>query len=305
MTNLNLSIRVENLERVREALNKLNGQQAKQAYANAINDAAWKARNAMVQELRSNFDRPTSFIANAPKVFPASPDKLTAEVKPTLDSRNQFGRGGKIGVDPQQVLQAQEFGGRRADKKSEAVLRRAGILPTGYQTAIPDDPFPGSDDGRGNLQGAFLRSVLSYLQTFQAGQGSTQNMNAGTKQNMRQFGRGIMAKRAQQQAGPFLGRRYFVSWGKGSSPYGKGIVRTDGGGLAYGRNRSSHFAAGIWAVVGSGKNSQVRKVLMFVRAPTYQPRISMERIAKSADLQNYLDRRVRARVRNLAEGKPA
>lgn len=308
MTSLNLSIRVENLERVRDALNKLSGQQANQAYANAINDAAWKARNAMVQELRTNFDRPTPFIANAPKVFPATADKLTAFIQPTLDTRNEWRRGGKIGVDPQHVLQAQEFGGRRADKRSEKVLRSAGILPVGYQTAIPGEkwggPFPGSDDGNGNLKGQFLRSVLAFLQSFLSGQGSTQNMSAAAKHRVRQFGRGTISKRAQQQAGPFLGRRYFISYGKQASPFGKGIVRNDSA-LAYGRNRSAHFPAGIWAVVGVGEDARVRPVLLFVRTPAYRPRISMERIAQSADLQNYLDRRVRARVRNLSEGKPA
>lgn len=273
MTSLNLSIRVENLGRVREALNKLSGQQARQAYANAINDAAFKARNAMVQELRSNFDRPTPFIANAPKVFKATADKLTATIQPTLDSRNQWSRGGKIGVDPQHVLQAQEFGGRRADKRSEAVLRRAGILPNGYQTAIPETPYPGSDDGRGNLRGPFLTQLLSYLRTF-GEQGYKANMTARRKA-------GIHQGTAKQ-----TGRRYFVSYGK---------LRG---------NNSSHFALGIWAASGT-HGVDVRPVLMFVRTPSYRPRISMERIAQSADLQNYLDRRVRARVRNLAEGKSA
>ena len=44
--------------------------------------------------------------------------------------------GGK-GIDPQQILRAQEVGGRRHDKRSEKALRRVGILPNGYQTAIP------------------------------------------------------------------------------------------------------------------------------------------------------------------------
>lgn len=284
MTSLNLSIRVENLERVRDALDKLSGQQARQAYANAINDAAFKARNAMVQELRSNFDRPTPFIANAPKVFKATSDNLSAVIQPTLDSRNQWSRGGKIGVDPQHVLQAQEFGGRRADKRSEVVLRRAGILPNGYQTAIPKDPFPGSDDGRGNLRGPFLTQLLSYLQAF-GEQGYRANMTDRRKKSLRNQ-QGIGSIAAKQVYKTTLGRRYFVSYGKLRS------------------NRSTHLAPGIWSASGT-HDVKVQPVLMFVRTPNYQPRINMERIAKSADLQNYLDRRVRARVRNLAEGKPA
>lgn len=273
MTSFNLSIRVENLERVSEALGKLTGQQARQAYANAINDTAFKVRNSMIQELRGNFDRPTPFITNSPKVFKATPENLIAVVLPTIDSRNQWSRGGKIGVDPQHVLQAQVFGGRRADKRSEVVLRRAGILPNGYQTAIPETPYPGSDDGRGNLRGPFLTQLLSYLQAF-GEQGYRANMT-----NRRKTG-------IHQGTSKQSGRRYFVSYGR---------LRGD---------TTSHFAPGIWAASGT-HGVDVRPVLMFVRVPSYRPRISMERIAQSADLQNYLDRRVRARIRNLAEGKSA
>ena len=44
---------------------------------------------------------------------------------------------------------------------------------------------------------------------------------------------------------------------------------------------------------------------MFVRSATYRPRISMEQIARDSGAQDYLDKRVRFRIRNLAEGKPA
>ena len=281
MADLQLTIRTENLDKVREALARLSGPQARQAYANAINDTAFKVRGEMQKELRSRFDRVTPFIANAPKVFKATPDKLTASIAPTLDSRNLPSTGGKVGVDPQQVLQAQEFGGRRRDKKSEVALRRAGILLPGWQTAIPRDPYPGSDDGRGNLRGAFITQLLSYLQAF-GEQGYKSNMGDKRKRNMRnQQGIGNISTRKVYKT--TLGVRYFVS---------------------YGRSRGHHLAPGIWAASGT-HDAQLRPVLMFVRPGTYRPLISMERIAQAADLQGYLDRRVRARVRNLAEGKSA
>ena len=281
MADLQLTIRTENLDKVREALARLSGPQARQAYANAINDTAFKVRGEMQKELRSRFDRVTPFIANAPKVFKATPDKLTASIAPTLDSRNLPSTGGKVGVDPQQVLQAQEFGGSRRDKKSEVALRRAGILLPGWQTAIPRDPYPGSDDGRGNLRGAFITQLLSYLQAF-GEQGYKSNMGDKRKRNMRnQQGIGNISTRKVYKT--TLGVRYFVS---------------------YGRSRGHHLAPGIWAASGT-HDAQLRPVLMFVRPGTYRPLISMERIAQAADLQGYLDRRVRARVRNLAEGKSA
>lgn len=273
MAGLGLSIDVQNLDKVRDALGRLSGTQARVAYANAINDTAYRARREMQAELRNNFDRVTPFISRAPKVFEATHSDLTASIRPTVDTRKQWSRGGKVGVDPQDVLQAQEFGGRRRDKRSEVMLRRAGILLPGWQTAIPKTPYPGSDDGRGNLRGAFLTQLLSYLQAF-GEQGYKANMTGRRKA-------GIQRGTAKQ-----AGRRYFVAYGKWR----------DG--------RASHLAPGIWAASGTG-GVDVRPVLMFVRPGTYQPRISMERIAHAADLQGYLDRRVRFRVRNLAEGKLA
>ena len=266
---MKLELKIENLEKVSAALAKLSGPQARVAYANAINDTGFMVRRAMQAEL-GKFDRVTPFIQKSPKLVAATPAKLSARILPTLDSRNLPTTGGKVGVDPQDVLQAQEFGGRRRDKRSESALRRAGILPSGYQTAIPATPYPGSDDGRGNLSGRFLQQLLSYMQAYS---------ESGFKANMT-----ARRKRAVHKGtAKALGRRYFVS---------------------YGRLRGQHLAPGIWAAQGT-HGVDVRPVLMFVRTPTYRPRISMDRIARDSGAQDYLDKRVHFRIRNLAEGKLA
>lgn len=273
---MKLELQIQNLDKVRDALNKLSGAQAREAYAKAINDTGFQVRRAMQAEL-GKFDRVTPFIRNSPKLVAATPDSLSATILPTLDSRNLPSKGGKVGVDPQQVLQAQEFGGRRRDKRSEVLLREAGFLPSGWQTAIPLDPYPGSHDGRGNLRGAFLQQLLSYLQAYSE-QGYRANM--GKKRMARlqnKQGIGNIATRKVFQT--TLGVRYFVS---------------------YGRMRGQHLQPGIWASRGT-HGVDIRPVLMFVRAPTYQPRISMERIARDAGVQDYLDKRVRFRIRQLAE----
>lgn len=285
MADLQISIDLKNLDRVRDALNRLSGKQAQQAYANALNDTAFKARKAMQTEITGAFDRPTPFITKAPKVFKATAEDLTVSIRPTMDTRKQWSPGGKVGVDPQDVLQAQEFGGSRRDKRSEAALRRANLLPAGYQTAIPKIPYPGSDDGRGNLNGRFLQRLLSYLQAYSE-QGHKANMSEKKKKKLRnQQGIGYTATKKVYKT--TLGVRYFVTLG-----------RLRGG------NRASHLEPGIWAASGL-HDVDIKPVLLFVRHGTYKPRISMDRIAKDADLQTYLDRRVRARVRNLAEGKSA
>ena len=284
---MKLNVEIRNQKAVQDVLAKLSGPQARVAYAKALNDTGFQVRREMQAALRSSFDRVTPWVEKSPKVFAATPDKLSVAVAPTI-STNAWFRGGKVGVDPQDVLQAQEFGGRRRDKKSEVVLRRSGWLPPGYQTAIPKDPFPGSEDGRGNIKGPFIRSVLSYLQAFEE-LGHTQNMKKGARERVERGG----TKRQLDQQGPRMGRKYFIAGGRAAVTWDNKKYRSGAG-------NTKHLQPGIWASLGSGSTRQLRPVLIFVRAPSYQPRISMDKITRQADLQNYLDKRVRFRVREAA-----
>ena len=288
---MKLSAEIRNQKELTDLLGKLAGGELRKAYALALNDTGFMVRGKQVAALNGAFDRVTPFVGRSPKVFKATAEKLSVSIAPTLHTdRNAFVRGGKEGVDPQDVLQVQEFGGRRRDKRSEVILRRAGWLPAGYQTAIPRSPFPGSDDGRGNLNGPFLRSVLSFLQAYQSGQGYDQNMGRGAIANVRGYGKARITKRQKQQAGPFMGRSYFVAGGRAA-------VTWDNKPYRFGAGKTAHLQPGIWAALGIGKARQIRPVLMFVRAGSYQPRIDMDRVARDAGVQEYLDKRVRFRVR--------
>ena len=254
---MDLKIRVDGLEKVQDLLSRLDRDGLRNATAKALTDGGFQARKVLQQELVDVFDRVTPYISKSVYVKPAAADRLVAEVLPTY-------YGGK-GVDPQKILQAQEFGGRRRDKRSELALRRIGILPAGYQTAIPAKPYPGSDDGRGNVKGSFLVQLMSYFAAF-GEQGYRANMTARRK---RTINRGT-AKQA--------GRRYFVSYGSLRS------------------GKTSHLAPGIWAASGTD-GVIVQPVLMFIRSPGYRPRLSMERVARKADVMTYIERRLRYRIR--------
>lgn len=277
MTALQITIRTENLDKVRATLDKLSGEQARQAYAKALNDTGFQLRRQMQAAMGQRFDRVTRFIEKSPKVFAATAKTLTVAVAPTMDTRREWvpgmklgGKmGGKMGVDPQKVLQAQEFGGWRSDKRSEAALRRIGILPNGYQTALPKIPFPGSDDGKGNLRGTFVQQLLSYFQAYS---------EQGYKANMTERKKHSLHRGTKRQEG----RRYFVTYGR---------LRND--------PRTAHLAPGIWAASGPG-GVDVRPVIMFVRRGNYKPLLSLDQIARDADLQTVLDRKVRFRVREAA-----
>ncbi len=257
---MKIGLNMVGLEKVRKELDQLSGPQFRIAAAKAINDTAFKVRKAMQDEMVSVFQDPTPHILRSIQFKSATAEKLEVNVQPTY-------YGGK-GIDPQQILRAQEAGGTRRDKKSEVLLRRAGILPAGYQTALPRVPFPGSDDGRGNMRGPFLVQLISYFQAFG---------EQGFKANMSDKRKASLIKGTSKVSG----RRYFVAYGKLRS------------------GKTGHLAPGIWAVVGK-TGADVRPVLMFVRTPTYTPRLSMERVAQKADAANYLAKRLRFRIREAA-----
>lgn len=281
MASIEIKLKMDGLASVQKQLARLAGGELREAQARALNDVGHRLRGVMAKEFASAFDRPTPFITRSPKFVEATPDNLSLRILPTLDARNLPGKGGKVSVDPQHVLQAQEFGGRRADKKSEKALRIARILPVGYQTAIPDPPYPGSHDGRGNLRGPFVQQLLSYLQAYSE-VGFKANMGAKKIAKMRNQ-QGIGSISAKKVYKTTLGVRYFVS---------------------HGRIRGQHLAPGIWAAKGT-HDVDVAPVLLFVRTPTYAPRISMQAIADGAGAEDYLAKRLRYRIRQIVEAGEA
>lgn len=269
---IQLSARVLNQAELLRQIHGLTGPQAAKAYAKALNDTGFEIRRAMQDEMRAVFDRPTDYILRSPFVRMATAARLSVRIEPTY-------MGGK-GIDPQKILDAQTWGGRRRDKRSEVALKRAGILPARYQTAIPATPYPGSDDGKGNLRGPFLVQLISYFQAF-GEQGYKANMSAKGYQRVH---------RGTKKQG---GRRYFVTYGKT-----RGGPRITQKGEQ--DERTAHLAPGIWAASGTG-GADVRPVLMFVRPGRgYLPRFDMDKVAKRADATAYLERRIRYRLREVA-----
>lgn len=279
---MKIGLQTTGLDKVGKQLAQLTGVQFRTAAAKAINDTAYQVRRKMQEEMRSVFTAPTPFIINSVFVKQATPDNLVANIEPTYY--------GKKGVDPQQILRAQEAGGSRRDKKSEVILRRHGWLPAGYQTAIPANPFPGSVDAYGNLKGSFIVQMLSYLQ-LASEQGYFQNMKATGKANLKAYGSATKAKKTM--VGPRLGRTYFIAGGQSSLQLEGGdrmVMRTTGG------QRTKHLAKGIWAKLGTGRGT-IKPVLMFVKTPYYAKRLSMEEVARKANTDAVLAQKLRYRIR--------
>lgn len=256
---MQLKLEIKGLEKVQAQLKRLSETGIKQAASAAINDAAFKGRKAVQDEMKSVFKSPTPYILNSVFVTKATPNSLTATVAPKMMP------GG--GVDPQKILRAEAQGGPRRDKRSEKLLRSAGLLPSGYQTAAPPDPYPGSQDGRGNMKGTFLAKLISYFQGFSNAGGFRKNMGQKRKTKM-----------ATQPSGVV----FFVSTGQ----------RGAGG--------ANHLPPGIWARP-STPGARMQLVLLFVKNPSYAPRLRMDAIVQKAQLQAEFEKKLRHHIRKAVE----
>lgn len=141
---------------IKEATRWLNDIQRKQipfATSVAINNTAKDVQDALAGETRV-FDRPKPLTKKGTFLQRSTKANLTAVV-----GLKQRQYGGPVN----EYLQAEVDGGRRADKRSEILLQRAGILPVGYQTR------PGSGarlDSYGNMSRGQIVQILSYFKTF-------------------------------------------------------------------------------------------------------------------------------------------
>lgn len=179
---MQLELKTQNTEKVRAALARISGAQAQAAYAQAIEDTAKQAARAIRAEMAKTFDRPTRYILNSVQVK-IHPQKLSASVLPSY-------HGGQS-VDPQQILQAQEYGGQRRAKRAESVLQQVGLLPQGWVTV----PGQGARiDSNGNMSAGQIMQILSQLRAATTA-GYTRNMAFGER-----------GAKAQERAGG----RFFV-----------------------------------------------------------------------------------------------
>lgn len=272
---MNLNIQVQGIEALQRRMAQLP-RQARYAGARALNDAAFKLREDLRQELGRAFDRPTPYITNSPRVTRmASPESPQAWVAPAY-------QGGK-GVDPDKVLLAEVFGGTRRLKRFEIALQRKGILPNGM-AAVPATWLladPAAGDGHGGIKGSFIVRLLSFLQAF-GEQGYRANMTDKGRAKLSGRGRwingrfhGAHTKKGTSGAGSMAFRQggveYFVSRGKAET-IGRGSWKN---------GQQQHLPAGIWQRTGI-YGADVKPVFLFTRMPRYAVRLQLRPLAERA-----------------------
>lgn len=271
---MRLTMQFEGLDRAAQRVRDLP-RQLRFAGAQALNDAAFKAREDWQQEMQRVFDRPTPYIASSILVGRrAAPESLQAWVQPRY-------LGGK-GVDPAKVLLAEVFGGVRRPKRFEVAMRRAGILPNNM-AAVPASWLladPAAGDGYGGIKGSFIVRLISYFGAFG---------EQGYRANMNDKGRARLAKKklvkssfAKTRFMTTRGVEYFVSRGRGTTV----VSRRDAAAGQFADGRQQHLPAGIWQRSGI-HGVVVKPVFLFTRMPRYQVRLNLAVLSERAMTQHF------------------
>lgn len=178
-------IEIKGVDELLRGLSNLQKEQLPIMMANTLTQTAYIARNKVVAEMQTVFDRPTSFTLDSMNVVEATKTRWQSKVTPKSSSR----------INPEQhYLNPQVEGGRRWFKKAEARLYKKGILPAGYFTV----PGGGADmDEFGNMARSQLIQLLAYFDAFG---------EAGFRSNMNDAGRKRLLKGTKKK----YGVAYFV-----------------------------------------------------------------------------------------------
>ena len=122
----------------------------------AVNELAWRGVEAIRDDMRRKFSRPTQYIQQGMTVVVARGMEDTATVA-WKEPRSASG-----GPGAGRVLRAQIEGGPRRDKRMERALRGIGV-PAGL-VAVPGPHAPLNADG--DVRGATIRAILAELRQF-------------------------------------------------------------------------------------------------------------------------------------------
>jgi len=123
----------------------------------ALTRTARDVQGAIKDEMRSVFDRPTTYAVNGTFLKAATAASLSARV---WVKDNPFGKG----TPADRFLGPQIFGGSRGHKGMERMLQANGKMPQGW-FAVPGE---GADiDANGNMRRGQIRQMLSQLKVQQ------------------------------------------------------------------------------------------------------------------------------------------
>jgi hypothetical protein len=148
------------------------GRQAPYVAALSLTRTAQDVQAAIKTEMRSVFDRPTTYALNGTFLKRATKQNLEARV---WVKDNPFGKG----TPADRFLLPQIYGGSRGLKGMERVLQRNGMMPSG-QFAVP---AAGAQlDANGNVKRSQIIQILSQLRV-QSGAGYESRATGSARSN--------------------------------------------------------------------------------------------------------------------------
>lgn len=210
--------------------------------ATMLTGLAGAVQRKITAELPKAFDRPTPYTQRSVFTKGANKTNLQAEVY-FPQSMEQQGRSKREYIRP-----GAQGTSSRAQKRSEVLLVRMGVLPSGWVTVPGKFAMANLLDGYGNLKGQYYRQIIRNLQL---------------KQGERGPARGI-SKASQARATRMGVDNEFFAVTPGSNRLAKG-----GGWLPPGVYKRE------------GKQGQtLRQYLKFVRKAAYRKRLDVETIAR-------------------------
>lgn len=185
-----------NIESVIKNLDVIAKKQIPFAISLALNRTGQKVKDALIQDMKKSFDRPTPFTLNALQQTVSTKKNLTTKIWTKRSVRFS---------QKQHYLEPNIFGVNREHKAFERALHRIGILPVGMKAV------PGSAaklDSYGNMNRGQIVQILSYFKAF-GEQGYAANI---TEKRKRSLARGTKKR---------IGYTYFVGRpGNGKLPLG-------------------------------------------------------------------------------------
>lgn len=247
---------------VKQVLQRLRVMQ-RDALKDALNKTALDMRDALVEEMKRVFDRPTPYTLNSIRIERATASKMASTV---------LFRGTE---SDKHYIMPQVYGGNRVQKRSESLLRRRGILGAG-EVMVPASNPAVRRDAYGNVSRGQMQQILSQLGAFYLA-GSTKNETVALK-----------SKRESK----LLSQRYFVAR-KGESRVGLGSWKNG--------EKIQHLKSGIWMRVRTISGNEIYPIFFFVKRANYRIRFKFHNVAERAANENFERQYVKAIDRVMAK----
>jgi hypothetical protein len=153
--------------------------QFRYAVAQAMTDSAKAGQKVIESSMSRYIDRPTPFTVNSTYVSFANPNRMRAEVG--------FKQFATKGTPAGKYLSAMARGGDRSQKRSESVLRYAGVIGKD-QYITPSKEGGWAGDPYGNVPRGTYTKMLSQLKAFRTAGATLNASNSARSRRKRETG---------------------------------------------------------------------------------------------------------------------